>query len=168
MEGEVLESGVEEGGRREGRRVSKRISELAGRFEEGGGSEDSENIVKLDAGYNTHYAEKQHFRKTFSSKDIFSSSKLSFLSRVVSKENETMSERANWLNKLTSNKLTANRKPGGEKRIVTVVTKVNYLQQRSSGGKFLFCDRSLIYPNIVNQRKAKYINIKQNTLFNTI
>ena len=40
---------MEERERRKGRRVIRRISELMRSFEEGGGIEESGNIVKLDA-----------------------------------------------------------------------------------------------------------------------
>ena len=52
MEGEGLERGREERERRKGRRVSRRISELMRSFEEGGGSEESADLVKLDTGSN--------------------------------------------------------------------------------------------------------------------
>ena len=67
MEGKVLEGGMEEGGRREGRKVSRRISELIGRFGEGGGSVEEGKLVKLDAGSVKLYG------KTLSPKDILSS-----------------------------------------------------------------------------------------------
>ena len=55
MEGEVLKSAREERGRRECRRVNKRISELMGSFEEGGGYLKTENWM-LEV---THLIENQ-------------------------------------------------------------------------------------------------------------
>ena len=45
-------SGKRDGGGREGRKISRRISELMGKFGEGGGSEEEGTLVRLDAGNN--------------------------------------------------------------------------------------------------------------------
>jgi hypothetical protein len=122
MEGEGLESGREERDMRKGRRVSRRISELMRSFQEGGGSE----LVKLDTG-NNDFRKKENkdtqLSYSLSSEDIqttivgFSFSSSNHIGTdVVSKENRPVSEGADWLNNRTSTKLTANRKPGGEKR----------------------------------------------------
>ena len=122
MEGEVLKSGMEERGMRECRRVSKRISELMGTFEEGGGNTKTEKLVELEAGKNLldrkSTAEKDIIL-SLSSKDIISTVvelPNSIETQNICKENESLSDGADWLNIITSTKLTANRKPGDKKR----------------------------------------------------
>jgi hypothetical protein len=118
MEGEGLESGREEREMRKGRRVSRRISELMRSFQEGGGSE----VVKLDTGSND-FGQKTN-KDTQLSYSLSSEDKQTAIvgfshhveSEFVSKENGSVSEGADWLNNISSTKLTANRKPGGGKR----------------------------------------------------
>ena len=87
--------------------------------------EDSRNIVKLDAESNGFCQKTQTdtqlstLSSLLSSKDI-PTTIVGFSncvgSKLVSKENGSVSGGADWLNKLTPIKLTANKKPGGEKR----------------------------------------------------
>ena len=80
-----------------------------GRFEEGGGSEESGKLV---TGSNESITLKQ-FGKTLFPKDISSSH---ITTQLLDIEDRTVSEKCDWMNTLTSSELTANEKPGGGKR----------------------------------------------------
>jgi hypothetical protein len=109
MEGEVLKSGREERGRRECVR--------------GRGYLETGDLVKLDAGNNVFAGKTETDTllslSSLSSRDIFSTvvgSSHRIENWIANKENKSLSEGTDWLNKISSTKLTANKKPGGEKR----------------------------------------------------
>ena len=147
MEGEGLESGREEREMRKGRRVSRRISELMRSFQEGGGSE----IVKLDTG-NNDFRQKAskdtQLSHSLSSEDI-QSTIVGFSNHIesefVSKGDGPVSEGADWLNNISSTKLTANRKPGGGKRkrdgsMESDSNGIMITKKRRGGNYFLVAD----------------------------
>ena len=83
----------------------------------------TENLVELDAGNNAFDRKTETDTllslSLLSSKDILSTV-VELPNRIeiqnASKENKSLSEGADWLNNITSTKLTANKKPGGRKR----------------------------------------------------
>jgi hypothetical protein len=81
-----------------------------------------ENIVKLDNGNNAFNEKTETLLSlsSLSSNDMFSKVVVSsnhIGSRIVSKEDKSVSEESDWLKRrIKSSKLTANRKPGGEKQ----------------------------------------------------
>ena len=101
--------------------IRRRISELLGKFEGGGGSEEEGNLAELDTGSNTFYG-KEHSRKTLSPEDNFSShlsstskTKSTYFSNHVETqilliEHRKMLEDCDWLNQYPAKKLTANGK----------------------------------------------------------
>ena len=77
------------------------------------------NLVKLDAGNNVFDGKTETATllslSLLSSKDIFSTvfeSSSHIETRIASKEDKSVSEGTDWLNKISSTKLTANKKPG--------------------------------------------------------
>ena len=61
------------------------------------------------------------------------------VTRVVSKEDKSVSEGADWLNRISFNKLKANKKPGGEKRKRDGLMESDIIStKKQRGGSFSF------------------------------